>query len=609
MVALATARGEKNVRLGAYDVTGFIAQGGMGSVFEARHRVTGARRALKVIRPDLARDHKFVERFIREVKLAASIRHPNLVEVYEPGMDGESVFLPMELLRGETLGALLARSGPLSPADVATLMLSVCRGVAAIHQRRILHRDLKPLNILLALVDGNTITPKVLDFGTARELEDTEHTSAGVVVGSPYYMAPEQAAGQKDLDSGVDQYALAAIGYHCLTGRRVHEGENHGQVLSRLLRNEPYPDVRDINHEVPDAMATAIRRGLAYRRSDRFPHVAAFGMALAAPLAEFLGNASAVRALTGRELDLMVTVPQELGGGAPAMSSEQAAEASDILERLDSSCVISVRPTASMSEPLAGQDGTLFLSSLDDSCVEELDGGSIEHVPDGGGTVVLEGEQTGESQPLGSRQPDPATLAPRGAEEGSIVVSRRSLTAVVAVVVGAGLMATLAVAAAIVLVGWGEERAPERNVEPGSLRLSAPEPAGPRELAPPGPADVAPSAPATADAPRGSVARPAPPAAPETTDVRTAAPGPGAITPAAEEPATVAPARSRRSVTAPDGARANRRGERHARERRAAARTAPAPARTAPDPPRPPPRMPTPDVGDPCTPTAGIPCM
>lgn len=583
---------QKVVRLGAYDITGFIAQGGMGSVFEARHRITGEQRALKVIRPDLARDRAFVERFMREVKLAASIRHPNLVEVFEPGMEGDAVFLPMELLRGETLASLLGRAGALMPVDVATLMISICRGVYAIHRRGILHRDLKPLNIFLALLEAHAITPKVLDFGTAREVQDTEHTAAGIVVGSPYYMAPEQAAGVKDLDAGADQYALAAIAYHALTGRRVHEADNHAQVLSKLLRQQPYPDVRELNREVPEGMAAAIRRGLSHDRAERFPNVAAFGMALAAPLAAFLGNPSAVRALSGRELDLMVTVPQSVDGRLPAMTAEQAQEASDILADLDSSCIISIRPSESQSEPLREQDGTQILESLDESCVVEVDG--VAKAPRGGGTEILDDVEEVDAVPLTARRSGASTvMTARRADDDSIVLPRKSV-AVVAVV-GLAVAALLGVAAAVWLFvrAGSETTPPPEAARPGDDEPAA-APDAPAPVEPPTP----PAAPPVAATPTPPIAAPAPAA------TAPAVPAPAVPAPAAPAPAAPAPAQTARRDREPPRATERRRDPAPAPEVRAVAPPEPRPPVQTP--PAPAPAL---DVDAPCVPRAGIPCM
>lgn len=267
-----------NRLLGPYELVKEIAKGGMGSVYEARHRVTGKPRAVKVIRAELSSDREFVERFLREVRIAASLEHPNLVRVHEPGIDGSAVFLPMELLVGETLWHRLRR-GPVRLEEIPDLLRPVCDALQALHERGIIHRDLKPLNIFLAEQDG-AVVPKVLDLGAARDVSDDPHTRTGLVVGSPHYMAPEQAAGKRDLDGRVDQYALGVIGYQMLTGRRPYEADDGGNVISKLLRAEPFPKPTELEPEVSPALEAVILRAMAYEREDRFDRITEFAVAL-----------------------------------------------------------------------------------------------------------------------------------------------------------------------------------------------------------------------------------------------------------------------------------------------------------------------------------------
>src|SRR5258706_3929106 len=144
----------------------------MGSVYEAHNRITGEPRAVKIMLPALAAQAECVNRFLREIRLMISVAHPNLVRVYEPGMEGSLVFLPMELLQGETLGARLKREGRMPSAEAVRLILTVGLAVSMLHERGILHRDLKPSNIFLALTPDGVMVPKVLDLGAARTVVD-----------------------------------------------------------------------------------------------------------------------------------------------------------------------------------------------------------------------------------------------------------------------------------------------------------------------------------------------------------------------------------------------------------------------------------------------------
>jgi eukaryotic-like serine/threonine-protein kinase len=268
--------------LGAFEVVGFIAEGGMGAVYHAKNRLTGEPRAIKVILPALAARKDFVERFLREVTLAASVDHPNLVRVFEPATHGDTIILPMELLEGEALDARLRRTGPLAPDEVIRLLLPLCSAVSAVHARGIVHRDLKPSNCFLARQRG-AIVPKVLDFGAARLIDraDDENTPHGNVVGTPFYMAPEQAEGRRDLDGAVDQYALGVIAYQLLTGKRPYENDDDGHALMKCIRGVAYPRPRALDPTIPAPLDAVVMRALERDRTRRFPSIDAFAAALA----------------------------------------------------------------------------------------------------------------------------------------------------------------------------------------------------------------------------------------------------------------------------------------------------------------------------------------
>lgn len=266
--------------LGAYEILSQLATGGMGEVYEVRHRVTGVLRALKVLRRELAQNEQFVERFMREVRLAASVQHENLVQVFEPGMEGDVVFLPMELLRGETLADLLIRRGPMPPPVASQILRQVASGVAALHAHGVIHRDIKPMNIFLADQPTGAVIPKVLDLGSARKFDDTESTTTGFVIGSIHYMAPEQAAGLKELDVSIDQFALGVVGYQLVTGRRPYEHDGQGHALAKLVRDDPYPDIATLRGDVPAPYAAAVRKAMGRQPQDRFPSLDAFAQAL-----------------------------------------------------------------------------------------------------------------------------------------------------------------------------------------------------------------------------------------------------------------------------------------------------------------------------------------
>lgn len=238
--------------VGGYRVVRMLATGGMGAVYLAYDMRSGEARALKVLLPELAADERFVSRFKREVQLAAKVSHRHLVRTAEPFEHEGMLVLPMEFLEGETLASYLARRGRLSAEETVRLLVPCCRAIHAVHLANVIHRDLKPLNIFLTRV-GNETVPKVLDFGAARELTDTEHTQIGQVIGSRYYMAPEQAAGRRDLDARVDVYAMGAIAYQALSGQRPIETS--------------YARLTDLVPTVPRALSEVVHAALAARES------------------------------------------------------------------------------------------------------------------------------------------------------------------------------------------------------------------------------------------------------------------------------------------------------------------------------------------------------
>ena len=266
--------------IGAFEILAPLGRGGMGAVYQARNRITGDVRALKLILPELAASAEFVDRFVREIRLAMAVEHPNLVRVFEPGMDGELIFLPMELLQGEPLGARIHRDRVVTVEAAIALVQSIGSALSALHARGILHRDVKPSNVFLAQ-DGANVVPKLLDLGAGKEVgASDELTSTGLAIGSPHYMAPEQAAGQKNVDARIDQYALAVLTYQLLTGARPYENDDTGHVLAKVLSGAPYRTPRAIRADISPETEAAVLRGMSRNRDNRFSSIDEFVAAL-----------------------------------------------------------------------------------------------------------------------------------------------------------------------------------------------------------------------------------------------------------------------------------------------------------------------------------------
>ncbi len=265
-----------------YEVLGTLGRGGMGVVYKARHKKLGRVVALKMIQPSLAgggRWEAVLARFRVEAEAVARLQHPNIVQIFELGEHEGLPFMALEYVEGGNLAGLLAR-GPLPRHHAGGLLEALARAVHAAHDADVLHRDLKPGNVLL-MADGS---PKVTDFGLAKMLDDDSgQTRTGAVMGTPAYMAPEQAEGKKEVGPQADVYALGAILYECLTGRMPFVGESVAATLRLVKEADPLPP-RRLNPAVPRDLETICLKCLEKLPGQRY----ASARALAEDLRRFL---------------------------------------------------------------------------------------------------------------------------------------------------------------------------------------------------------------------------------------------------------------------------------------------------------------------------------
>ena len=264
-----------------YEVEDLLGSGGMSSVFRAFDTGLERRVALKVLHEHFSDDPEYVERFRREAQAIARLSHPNIVTVIDRGEYEGRQFIVFEHVAGENLKELVEREGPLAVPQALALTHQVARGLAFAHEHGIVHRDVKPQNVLVN--DDGAV--KVTDFGIARSLERDEGlTMTGTLLGTSDYIAPEQARGEP-VDERSDQYSLGVLLYELLTGCVPYEGENFMTVAVKHLR-DPVPSLRGARPDVSPRVEAVVRRAMAKRPEDRFPSTEALIAALETCMAE-----------------------------------------------------------------------------------------------------------------------------------------------------------------------------------------------------------------------------------------------------------------------------------------------------------------------------------
>jgi eukaryotic-like serine/threonine-protein kinase len=258
--------------LGRYEILGEIGKGAMGVVYRARDPMLDRTVAIKTVNMSLdpVEMEEYEARFLQEAKAAGGLNHPNIVTIYDIGKSGNVAFMAMELLEGRELRALASPSTPLAPARAVEIAAQVAEGLAYAHQHGVVHRDVKPANIMI-LQNGMA---KITDFGIARMRVAEVLTQTGVVLGSPRYMSPEQVAGKR-ADPRSDVFSLGVILYEMLTGRPPFTGDDVSSIMFQILNLVP-PPPSTVNPAIPAVLDFIVAKALAKPADDRYPDAAEF---------------------------------------------------------------------------------------------------------------------------------------------------------------------------------------------------------------------------------------------------------------------------------------------------------------------------------------------
>lgn len=317
---------------GRYELRRRVGSGGMASVWEATDQVLARSVAVKLLHEHLADDEAFRERFRREAIAAARLAHANIVGLYDTGTDAEQEFLVMEYVEGVTLRDLIAGTDGLPSGPAATIACKIGQGLAYAHSRGLVHRDVKPANILI----GDDGGMKITDFGIAKADHGDDLTSTGMVLGTAAYVAPEQILAEA-IDGQADQYALACVLYESLTGKQPFRGDTAVATAAARLERET-PSVRSIQPEIPIGLDAIVARGMARDPRERFPSVGDFSdallsfvdadtdrtAALALPVAELVASAR-----SGRDAPTPVPTPPPRDDGSGGEGATAVRDAHD----------------------------------------------------------------------------------------------------------------------------------------------------------------------------------------------------------------------------------------------------------------------------------------
>jgi eukaryotic-like serine/threonine-protein kinase len=296
--------------IGGYEVIALVGRGGMGKVFKVRNVISDRVEAMKVLLDDATAAPSLSERFLREIKVVAALEHPNIAALRTALKVDDQLVMVMELVEGSSLDEKI-RGGRLNPAYAVDCTCQVLAALAYAHARGVIHRDIKPGNILLT----PTGTVKLTDFGIASKAGDSRLTASGMALGSLYYMSPEQVKAAP-LDARSDLYSLGATLYECVTGRHPFDGDSSYAIMRGHLEEKPISPAR-LSPDIPDGLSRIIEKSLEKAPEDRFQTAAEFRQVLLALESRMAQPASGNRLVTPAPLPIYAT-PAAAFPSAPA---------------------------------------------------------------------------------------------------------------------------------------------------------------------------------------------------------------------------------------------------------------------------------------------------
>ncbi len=378
-----------------YELGERIGAGGFAEVFKARDLRLKRDLAIKVLRPDLGLTPGMLQRFRREAETIATLRHPNIVPIYDVGEGEGLAFLIMPFIAGESLRAWIDRDGALPTDEVRRVLREAASGLSAAHERGVIHRDIKPENIML---EGRERRVLLMDFGIAKAVGGAEDedagealTTTGIIIGTPQYMSPEQACGDKSIDARTDQYSLAVVGYRMISGSLPFEAESTRAMLYQQLVAEPTP-LQSKVADVPPGIAEAIQRAMAKEPSERFASMVEFAAMIDADRS---GTFLRITPAAPRPVRAWWRRPAVLGGSAIAAG-------------------IAVFATLNLSGALATSTADSTLIAPADSVVPAPDS-SVQAALSGGATTTQSSSGSVAGVPPATRPADRGATLPRPA--------------------------------------------------------------------------------------------------------------------------------------------------------------------------------------------------